>query len=120
MTSLRPVASYGRGRSRPPCWRGVPRSQRRSMADPPARLRGAVRRGDGGPPPGAEGIERLTPLLLRVHHERPVPGDLLTDRPATEHQHLQRRGARLLTLVRADGQGVARTEHGELPAADRA
>jgi hypothetical protein len=42
-----------------------------------------------------EFVHRLNQLLLRVHHDRPVPGDRLGDRPAGNQQETDAAFARL-------------------------
>ena len=61
-----------------------------------------MRRRDGSHAAGAEVVECLAQLVLRVHHERPVPGDLLADGTA-EHEHVERRSATNTLLGRRLG-----------------
>lgn len=72
----------------------------------------------GGDHPEAAGLvigERLFQPLPSVHHERPVQGDRLIDRPPAEQQNLQPGGVpRVLAFIRADRQGITGTEQRQL------
>lgn len=61
-----------------------------------ARSRAEVGRGDGAHAPALVVRDGLDDLLARVHDEWPVLNDGLTDRPAAEDQHVERRRAAVL------------------------
>src|SRR5688500_17980547 len=68
-------------------------------------------RGDLAEATGLEVLDRLLQLQAGVHDERPVLGDRLADRLASEDEHLQRPVTRLLDIVRRHRQMVALAEH---------
>src|SRR5947209_610398 len=59
-----------------------------------------------------EVLERLAQLVLRVHHERAVPGDRLADGLTAEEQHVH-------GLAGVDLDRAALPEHGQLAGLDR-
>src|SRR5204862_7838479 len=71
-------------------------------------LSAGVLRRDGAEPAGLEVLERLQHLGLAVHDERTGPCQRLTDRPATEHEDLERRVPAVLVGRRLDRDDVAR------------
>ncbi len=67
----------------------------RPVGDPAASAADVVG-GNGAQPAGLVVLEGLGHLVPGVHHERPVGVDRLADGPATEHQHVEVRGTRVL------------------------
>src|SRR5262249_52769966 len=69
-----------------------------------------VGRGNAAHAPFLEVLEGLRQLGPRVHDERAVMGDRLTDRAAPQDEHVQVRGSGVLDLVRLDPDGVTGAE----------